>query len=63
MHSASHFVTVSLALNVALIRDFSFSSDQVCIVSEAPSAVFANAISRKNIDEAALKRKGLQLGE
>jgi len=63
LRRASHIVTVSLASKEALIRHFGLSSERVSIISEAPSAVFANAINRKGIDEAALKRHGLQPGE
>ncbi len=63
LRRASRIITVSLASKEALIRHFGLSSDQVSIVSEAPSAVFSNAMNRKSIDGAALKRHGLEPGE
>jgi glycosyltransferase involved in cell wall biosynthesis len=63
LRRASHIVTVSLASKEALIRHFGLTSDQVSIISEAPSAVFANTVNRKDIDGAALKRHGLEPGE
>jgi glycosyltransferase involved in cell wall biosynthesis len=63
LRRASHIVTVSLASKDALIRHFGLASDQVSVISEAPSAVFANAIDRKGIDRAVLKRHGLEPGE
>jgi glycosyltransferase involved in cell wall biosynthesis len=63
LHRASHIVTVSLASKEALIRYFNLSSDQVSIISEAPSEVFANTMNRINIDGATLKRHGLEPGK
>ncbi len=63
LRRANHIVTVSLASKEALIRHFRLSSDQVSVISEAPSAVFANAINRKSVDSAVLRRHGLELGE